>query len=144
MFNNNKKQEMVSEHELQNASNIISKGTVIRGDIETYGNLRVEGELVGNVKSKAKVILGQTARVEGNLYSQYAEVEGEVKGYVEVTETLVLKSSAVINGDIIANKLVVETGAVFNGNCKMGEDKNLKSSSEESAKEKSKANTKTV
>jgi cytoskeletal protein CcmA (bactofilin family) len=43
-----------------------------------------------------------------------------VKGRIEVSELLVLKATAVIHGDIVAGKLVVESGAVFNGTCKMG------------------------
>jgi len=49
-----------------------------------------------------------------------ADIEGEVKGKLEVAELLVLKATAVINGDIVTGKLVVEPGAIFNGSCKMG------------------------
>ncbi|HEU5146387.1 MAG TPA: polymer-forming cytoskeletal protein, partial [Chryseosolibacter sp.] len=52
--------------------------------------------------------------------AQNADLEGEVKGRIEVAELLVLKATAVIHGDIVAGKLVVESGAVFNGTCKMG------------------------
>ena len=58
--------------------------------------------------------------VDGNVLAQNAEVLGEVKGKLEVTDLLTLKPSAVVHGDIITNKLVVETGAKFNGGCKMG------------------------
>ena len=52
--------------------------------------------------------------------AQNAEVAGEVKGTVEISDLLLLKPSAVIHGDIITNKLIVESGATFNGGCKMG------------------------
>ena len=51
--------------------------------------------------------------------AQIAEVEGHVTGKVEVSDVLILKPTAVIDGDIITNKMVVESGAVFNGSCKM-------------------------
>jgi cytoskeletal protein CcmA (bactofilin family) len=114
-----KEQKRVAE-EISNSSNTIGKGTVLEGNIETYGNIRIEGKVVGNVKSKSKVALGNSSHVEGNIAAQNADIEGEVKGKIEVTELLVLKATAVINGDIITGKLVVETGAVFNGTCKMG------------------------
>jgi cytoskeletal protein CcmA (bactofilin family) len=43
-----------------------------------------------------------------------------VKGKLEISELLVLKATAVINGDIVTGKLVVEPGAIFNGSCRMG------------------------
>lgn len=114
-----KEQKRVAE-EISNSSNVIGKGTVLEGNIETYGNLRVEGRVIGNVKSKSKVALGANSHVEGNIVSQNADIEGEVKGKLEISEVLVLKATAVIMGDISTGKLVVEPGAVFNGSCKMG------------------------
>jgi cytoskeletal protein CcmA (bactofilin family) len=114
-----KEQKRVAE-EISNSSNVIGKGTVLEGNIETYGNLRIEGRVIGNVKSKSKVALGANSHVEGNIVSQNADIEGEVKGKLEISEVLVLKATAVIMGDISTGKLVVEPGAVFNGSCKMG------------------------
>ena len=102
------------------SSNIIAKGTIISGDLETFGNLRIEGKIKGNIKSKAKVAFGQSSDIEGNLLAQNAEIAGHVTGTVEVSDTLVLKSNSVITGDIITDKLIVESGASFNGSCKMG------------------------
>jgi len=106
--------------DLSNSSNIIGKGTTLEGDIEAYGNIRVEGRIKGNLKTKSKVALGKSCIVEGNILAQNAEIEGEVKGKVEVTEVLLLKPTAVVHGDIITNKLIVESGARFNGACQMG------------------------
>jgi cytoskeletal protein CcmA (bactofilin family) len=54
------------------------------------------------------------------VFTQYAEISGEVTGKVEVKELLTLKSTAIIHGDINTGKLIIEAGAKFNGNCKMG------------------------
>ena len=64
--------------------------------------------------------MGNSSHVAGNIVAQNADIEGEVKGKLEIAEMLVLKSTAVINGDIVTGKLVVEPGAIFNGTCKMG------------------------
>ena len=114
-----KEQKRVAD-EISNSSNVIGKGTVLEGNIETFGNIRIEGKIIGNIKSKSKIALGNSSHIEGNIYAQNADIEGQVKGRLEISELLVLKSSAVIHGDIITGKLVVETGAVFNGTCKMG------------------------
>lgn len=114
-----KEEKRVAE-EISNSSNTIGKGTFLEGNVETYGNIRIEGKVTGNVKSKSKIALGPSSQVNGNLTSQNADIEGEVKGKIEVSELLVLKATAVINGDIVTGKLVVEPGAVFNGSCRMG------------------------
>ena len=108
------------EEELSNARNIIGKGTQVNGDMETFGNIRIEGKMIGNLKTKSKLIIGHSSEVEGNVTAQNADVEGIINGNIEVSEILCLKTTAVINGDISTNKLIVEDGAVFNGGCKMG------------------------
>jgi cytoskeletal protein CcmA (bactofilin family) len=114
-----KEEKRVAE-EISNSSNTIGKGTFLEGNVETYGNIRIEGRITGNIKSKSKVALGPSSYVHGNIVSQNADIEGEVRGRIEVSELLVLKATAVVNGDIVTGKLVVEPGAIFNGGCKMG------------------------
>jgi len=118
MFNSKEQQKVAQE--LSNSSNIIGKGTSVVGDIEGYGNIRVEGKVKGNVKTKSKVALGKSSHVEGNILAQNAEIEGEVVGKIEITDVLLLKPTAVVKGSIITNKLIVESGAAYNGDCKMG------------------------
>ena len=120
-----KEQKRVAD-EISNSSNVIGKGTVLEGNIETYGNIRIEGRVNGNIKSKSKIALGHGSHVEGNIAAQNADIEGEVKGKVDIGELLVLKSTAVVHGDISTGKLVVEPGAIFNGNCRMGTVKDIK------------------
>ena len=95
------KEEKKVAEELSNSSNSIGKGTTIEGNIETYGNLRVDGRVVGNVVTKSKLVLGQTSQVDGNILAQNAEVFGEIKGKIEVSDLLTLKASSVIHGDIL-------------------------------------------
>ena len=114
------KEEKKVAEELSNSSNTIGKGTTVEGNIETYGNLRVDGRVVGNIVTKSKLVLGQTSEVDGNILAQNAEVFGDIKGKIEVSDLLILKPSSVISGDILTSKLIVETGATFNGGCKMG------------------------
>lgn len=115
----NKKDQKEVE-ELSNSSNIIGKGTILEGNLETFGNVRIEGKIIGNIKTKSKAAFGQSSHVEGNVLAQNAEVAGHISGTVEITELLVLKPTAVIEGDIVTNKLIVESGATFNGSSKMG------------------------
>lgn len=114
------KEQKRAAEEISNSSNVIGKGTALEGNIETFGNIRIEGKVVGSIKSKSKIALGHSSFVEGNIIAQNADIEGEVKGKLEISELLVLKATAKIHGDIVTGKLVVEPGAAFNGTCKMG------------------------
>ncbi len=129
IFGNSKEEQRAAE-DVGSSSNIIGKGTVIEGNITTTGNIRIEGRLVGNVISKAKVVLGQSAEVEGNITAQNAEIAGSVRGKTDVTELLTLKGTSVLTGDITTAKLVVEAGATFNGRCVMGQTKTSGKSAE--------------
>ena len=100
--------------------NLIGTGTVIEGDVRSNGDIRIDGAVHGNVYSKAKVVVGNTGFVEGNINCQNADVSGTVKGKSIVNELLFLKASSKMNGDIVTGKLVVEVGATFTGSCNMG------------------------
>jgi len=114
------KEEKKSSEDLSQTSNIIGKETVLEGSIESAGNIRVEGKVYGNAKAKAKFVMGPEAYVDGNVVARSGEVAGNIQGNIEISELLILKPTAVINGDILTNQLVVEPGATFNGGCKMG------------------------
>ena len=113
------KDQKIVEEELNNSNNLIIKGTTIVGNLESQGNIRIEGNFIGNVKSKSKIILGKSSYVEGGILAPRAEIDGEVKGKIKISELLILKPSAVIKSDIITKNINVESGAVFNGKCKM-------------------------
>lgn len=123
MFGNRKQPEVVLSQKgdgFQNAYNILGKGTEITGDIQSDGDIRIDGSLKGKLESRSKIILGPTGSIEGNIRCENMDVEGSVLGKIECMEMLFLKNGAHIDGDIYTNKLVVENGAVFNGVCHMG------------------------
>lgn len=100
--------------------NLIGSGTKIIGDIHSNGDVRIDGNLVGNLTTSGKFVLGPEGMVEGNVSCKNADLSGEVKGTVNVGEMLSLKATAKINGDIITGKLAIEPGAAFTGTCNMG------------------------
>lgn len=114
------KDDKKTSEDLSNVSNIIGRETTLDGNMASSGNIRIEGKVTGDVKAKAKFVLGPDAEVNGSVVARIAEVAGRISGNIEVSEVLTLKPSAVINGDILTNQLVVEPGATFNGACKMG------------------------
>ncbi len=110
----------VAGSEMSNGMNHIAQGTKVIGDIISKGNFRLDGELEGNLVSESRVVLGESSVLSGSLKSQNAEVAGKVKGIVEVTDELVLRSTADLQADITTGSLNIESGAMFNGVTKMG------------------------
>ncbi len=100
--------------------NLIGAGTLIKGEVKSNGDIRVDGTIIGSVTSKSKVVIGSTGKIEGDIFCQNADISGAIKGKTVVAEMLFLKNTSVINGDIHTGKLVVEVGAAFTGNCNMG------------------------
>jgi cytoskeletal protein CcmA (bactofilin family) len=115
-----KDKDMAKLNETNGVVNLIGVGTTISGDITSSGDIRVDGTLKGSINTKGKVVVGTTGIVEGDVVCQNADVSGELKAKVSVSELLSLKSTAKLDGDIITNKLAIEPGANFSGSCSMG------------------------
>ena len=117
MFSDKKTARMATESTSQ--QNTIAKGTVITGDIISEGDFRIEGTIQGNVKTPGKVVIGKTGIINGTLKSANADIEGKFTGKLLLTDTLSLKSSAHVEGEVMVGKLAVEPGANFNATCSM-------------------------
>ena len=100
--------------------NLIGNGTTISGDINSNGDLRIDGTLKGNISISGKLVVGQSGNIEGNIICQNADVSGEIQGKVNVSELLTLKASAKLLGDIVTGKISIEPSATFTGTCNMG------------------------
>jgi cytoskeletal protein CcmA (bactofilin family) len=120
MFGNEKGSGKGKPEALSATLNTISKGTTITGQIESAGIIRIDGTVKGTVKTKAKIAVGKSGCVEGDIVCTEADIEGKIDGTLLVEEKLTIRSNGNVSGDITTGKLVVEPGAVFNGNCNMG------------------------
>ena len=107
------------ESETTNLINIITNGTIIKGDITATGDFRLDGTLEGNIQLNGKLVVGDTGVVTGNVLCQNANIIGTVNGNLSVKELLSLHTTARVRGDILINKLSIEPGAVFTGKCCM-------------------------
>ena len=99
--------------------NIIVEGSKVLGDMITDSNLRIDGEVLGNITSASKVVVGESGRITGDLTCADADVEGHVKGVIKIDGLLALRSKSVVDGEITTSKFEVEEGAQFSGSCKM-------------------------
>jgi len=100
--------------------NRIVEGTIIEGEIRSESSIRIDGKVLGATSTKGKLVVGANGMIDGEVVCQNADIEGLVNGKITCTELLTLKATAKVNGDIATQKLAVEPGAVFNGQCNMG------------------------
>lgn len=101
-----------------NSISRISAGTVIKGEILSPGDIRIDGTFEGRLQSKGRVVIGETAVIKGDIFCDNVDLWGKVEGNIYVKDTLALKEGCVVNGNLHIKKLSVELGATFNGNCK--------------------------
>jgi len=105
--------------ELLGKTNRIVEGTLIKGDIISQADFRLDGELIGNFQSKGKIVIGPAGSVTGDIICKNADIEGKFNGKIQVTEILNVKHKASIYGEVTVGKLSVEPGADFSASCMM-------------------------
>ncbi len=118
MFSDNKKGR-TSIDSPGSQPNRIENNTRIKGDITSEADFRIDGQLEGNIKTSGKVVIGKDGKIHGKVECVNADVEGKFSGELLVANLLMLKASAVIEGDVTVSKLAVEPGATFNATCNM-------------------------
>ena len=105
----------------QNVNDIsrISLGAAIRGDLYSSTDIRVDGQVDGTLFSEGKIVVGEAARLSGKMFCTNVDFWGKMDGDIFVKDTLSLKSTSVVNGNIHVRKIQVEMGAQINGSFKM-------------------------
>ncbi|HQX95635.1 MAG TPA: polymer-forming cytoskeletal protein [Chitinophagaceae bacterium] len=99
---------------------LIGAGTTLKGDIKSNNDLRIDGTVIGNINSNAKIIVGTSGVVEGDIMGNQADIVGKVSGNIRAKELLQLRGDSTVTGNIYAGKLQIEPTATFNGQCHMG------------------------
>ena len=134
MFSENKsnKSSRSSSDMQTREQNKIAQGTKIIGDIEAKGAFRIEGTVEGTVTTPGKVVIGKSGFINGTLSCEHADFEGKFSGKLDISDTLTLRASSHIEGEVLVGKLAVEPGATFNASCTMkGNVKSLKNDAKE-------------
>ena len=100
--------------------NAITAESKIIGTIVANNDIRIDGTVEGDIQCRGKVVIGEKGFVHGNIQCTNAEVQGRIEGKVEALQTLALRATANIQGDVITQSLIVEPNAIFCGTCQMG------------------------
>jgi cytoskeletal protein CcmA (bactofilin family) len=98
---------------------LIGAGTVVRGDIEFSGGLRIDGHVQGNVKTvngdAGTLVVSEQARVDGEITVSHVVVNGTVNGPVTAVDYVEMQAKARIIGDVEYKTLEMHLGAVIQG-----------------------------
>jgi len=112
--------KLLEKKEHKPTINSIGEGTILNGEINSSGDIRIDGTLKGSVIVGGKLVLGPAGKIEGDVECENAIIAGELRAQIKSTNLLTLKASAKLYGDIFSGKLEIEPGAIFTGNCSMG------------------------
>lgn len=102
-----------------NAVNLLCEGTVIVGDIKTKNDIRIDGIIKGKILTSGRLVVGNTAKIEGDIECVNIDVMGVILGNITASSTVSLKAPAKVIGNIVSTVLSMEQGVFFNGNCQM-------------------------
>lgn len=102
---------------------ILAQGTIIEGSLETNANIRLEGEVHGTISCGGRLVMAPKSKVMGQINCKEMISEGESKGNVKASALVYLQASAQLKGDIDCERLQIEQGAIFNGQCTMPKEK---------------------
>jgi len=105
-----------------NKINRLVEGTNIKGDIVSDSNIRLDGELFGDLTTTGKLVIGPSGKITGNIVCSNADIEGTIIGTIKVDEFLYLKATAVFKGDITTGKISIDKGATFTGTHQMNDE----------------------
>ena len=116
MFNNKKNPSIFDSG---NSNSLFGKGTRIQGVITGDGDIRIDGNLIGDIEISGKLIVGESAIIKGQIKADRAEIYGRTVGKIHVKGILSIKGTGIVEGEILVGQLQVEQLAIFNGVCHM-------------------------
>jgi cytoskeletal protein CcmA (bactofilin family) len=99
---------------------IISRGVKIEGKITSSGDIRIDGEIQGDIFSESNITIGEGAKVNGQINANVITIGGKISGIVRAKDKLILDSKSNLKGDIFTKNLVIDEGAKFDGKCNTG------------------------
>lgn len=103
-------------------STVIAKGVRLEGDFKSQGDVLIEGEVMGSISTDSLLTVGNEAWLKAGVQASEAVIAGRVEGNLQIDNRLEIKGTAKIKGDIVCRTVVVEAGAVLQGNMKSGDE----------------------
>ena len=120
MFKRTQEDQKETSMSTSHQETVIAQGVKVEGDFASQGNVIIDGEVTGSVKTNQSLQIGETAKIHANIVAENAVIAGEVKGNLQIEDTLELHASSMILGDIETQVLSISPGAKVNGHLSMG------------------------
>lgn len=115
---NRKQNQGISQLDNTPITTVLGSEISFHGDIQGSQSIKIDGNVTGNVYVENGIILGEKAKLEGNLKSKSIIIFGEISGNISCNE-LIIKKSGIVNGDISTKTIEIEMGGKYNGKLKM-------------------------
>ena len=109
--------------DLSAGCNTIEKNTTFVGNFVSESDFRVDGTFEGSIETKGKIVIGEKGSINGTIVCNSADIAGNFTGNIQVQDLLSVESTGSVEGDVTISKLIVESGAIFNANSSMKEEK---------------------
>lgn len=120
---------------------LIGYGCEFEGSMSSSSSTRIDGKLKGRITGENSIVVGEDGLVLGEIKASETVVYGKVEGTIE-TNSLEIKKSGIVLGDIFVESLIVEDGGIFNGRCTMNEiTENISIETSEGTKKELSSNT---
>lgn len=100
---------------------IISEETTFEGTLISSSDMSISGCVKGSLETAGKLVIPEGGYIEGSVKAASGDIAGRIKGSVNVSGSLLLKRTAVVDANIQIGRLMVEEGAIFNGECRTGD-----------------------
>lgn len=101
----------------------LDRGATFKGEMEFEDTMRIDGKFNGMIHSKNELIVGESAHIEGDIHVGRIAISGTVVGKIIATQRVEIHRNGKVYSDIDTPALVIEEGAIFQGNCVMGDKK---------------------
>ena len=118
----NKKSSPQQQHSTEEIGNILEASTVVKGDLKSERGFRIDGTIEGSVESNGAIVIGESGAVNGDVRGGDVIVVGRVEGNILARGHLDIRASGKVVGDVKAASFRIETGGVFLGTSRMGEE----------------------
>ena len=109
--------------DLSAGCNTIEKNTTFVGNFVSESDFRIDGAFEGSIETKGKIVIGEKGSINGTIVCNSADIAGNFTGNIQVQDLLSVESTGSVEGDVTISKLIVESGAIFNANSSMKEEK---------------------
>ena len=101
----------------------LDRGATFKGEMEFEDTMRIDGKFNGRITSKNELIVGESAHIEGDIHVGRVAISGTVVGKIVATQRVEIHRNGKVYSDVDTPALIIEEGAIFQGNCVMGDKK---------------------